>query len=152
METTGSELDDMPLQTMADTIVRHANAADEQLIQAARMLVRLRERIQRGEGDGLTWHEWARKNLKLGRSRVHELEAIGEAEDPAEALEKRRTATRERVQRCREAESRRKRALEPDRRILIEFAQEAPIDQVSRLARQAESLQRCVASDTTAAA
>ena len=152
METTGSGFDDMPLQTMADAIVQHANAADEQLIQAARMLVKLRERIERGEGGGATWHEWARKNLKLGRSRVHELEAIGEAEDPAEALEKRRTATRERVQRCREAESRRKRALEPDRRILIEFAHEAPIDQVSRLARQAESLQRCVASDTTAAA
>lgn len=120
------------LEALIQEIETRANKADDHIIAAALRLRELRQRIEGGElGENVKWMEWARKSFRnISISRLYELSAIAEAEDPRAELELQREKTREKVKRHREKMAALERAIEPERKELIAWAKIAPIDEV----------------------
>ena len=96
------------------------------------------------------WEAWAAENIKLSKSRIRELQRIGDADDPKAELERMRGRTRERVQRHREKSAERKtplrngarpadKSLEPERRQLIEWATDASLEDVRWVLREIQN-------------
>ena len=130
------------LEILAEKIARYANEADEQMIEAAKLIREARKRIKAREAGKITWKTWARENINLCDSRLRELQRIAKAEDPWKELERQRQMTRERVERHRKkkkpaalrnggASLTETAELEKDRQRLIAWAREAPIDRVT---------------------
>ncbi len=130
------------LGALAEKIAHCATQADDQTIEAARLISEARKRVEAGEAGDTTWYEWAPKNIKLSLSRLRELQRIAEAEDPQKELKRGRKKTQERVERYREKKSsaplrnggatlKVTAEMEDDRRSLIEWARSAPIDRVA---------------------
>ncbi len=130
------------LETLAEKIAQYATEADEKTLEAAMLIREARKRVDAGEAGDITWTSWARKNIKLSKSRLRELQRISEAEDPQKELERGRKKTRERVERHREkkksaalrnggASVAETAELEDDRKSLIDWARSAPLDRVA---------------------
>lgn len=121
-----------PLEELIRDIESRAEKSDEHVIAAALSMRALRLRIEAGEvGVDVKWPEWAPKNIRLKRSRLFVLDAVGRAVNPHVELARQRELERERSRKKRSRE----RALEPDRKELIAWAKSAPIEEVSLLMR-----------------
>lgn len=148
--------DNDSLEVLVRRIEEKANAADEHVIEAAKLIAQARARIGAGEeGEGVKWAEWALKNIRLSPSRLYELQTIGEAQDPAAELERLRHLNRERQKDFRDRNSKKPvvtppqteagsnsepktqhapdRKSEPERAELIAWAKSAPLDEVRRI-------------------
>ncbi len=150
---TNESVERETLDILAEKITRYANATDEKMIEAAKLVGEARKRVKAGEAGDVTWETWAREKLKLGDSRLRELQRIASAKDPQKALERQQKMTRERVERPREkkksaalrnagASLTETAELEEDRQSLIAWAREAPLNQVTDVltyARQVDS-------------
>ena len=122
-----------------------AKKSDEYIISAAVLVHEARQRVKSVEaGPGVRWGAWAVENIKLSKSRIRELERLGDADDPNAELERIRGQTRKRVQRHRVKSAERKtplrngarpadESLEPERRQLIEWATDASLEDVRRV-------------------
>ncbi len=130
------------LEILAEKITRYANEADEKTLEAAKLVGEARKRVEAGEAGEVTWETWAREKLKLGDSRLRELQRIAKAKDPQKELERQQKMTRERVERHRKkkksaalrndgASITETAELEVDRQSLIDWARSAPIDHVT---------------------
>jgi hypothetical protein len=130
------------LEVLAEKITRYATEADEKTLEAAKLVVEARKRVEAGDAGDITWYSWAAKNIKLSMSRLRELQRIGEAEDPRKELERQRKLTQVRVENHREkkksaplrnggADISETVELEDDRKSLIQWAQDAPIERVA---------------------
>jgi hypothetical protein len=137
-------LEPEPLEALAERIVSYAKEADEKTLEAAMLIREARKRVDAGEAGDVTWETWAREKLKLGDSRLRELQRIAKAKDPQKELERQREMTRERVERHREkkksaafrnagASLTETAELEAVRQSLIDWAREAPIDRVTEV-------------------
>jgi hypothetical protein len=130
------------LGTLASQINESVNALDteqrrvesvageyyDKVLHAAQLVREARAQVQAA---GLTWVAWAKANLNIGRSRLHELEAIANSENPREAVEKRRTATLKRVQASRATA---KNGLaEPERRRLLDWVKKAELEDIRQI-------------------
>ncbi len=136
------------LEIVAGKIAAMAKKSDEYVISAAILVHEARQRVKNGEaGRGVKWETWAVKNIKLSKSRIRELQRIGAADDPEAELCRNRGGTLQRVQRYREKTTERKtplrngarpadESLEPERRQLIEWATDAPLEDVRRVLRE----------------
>ena len=145
-------------------IARYANEADEKVIEAAKLIREARKRVDAGEAGKVKWKSWARENIKLGDTRLHEFQRIAKAEDPQKKIERQRKMTQRQVERHREkkkpAALRKAGAsltetaeLDADRQSLIAWAREAPIDHVTKVlsyARQVDSADANSSSDAPA--
>ena len=131
------------LETLAEKIARCATEADDQTIEAAKLIRAARSRIENGEAGEVTWYEWARKNIELSMSRLRELQRIAKADDPRKELERIREKTQERVERHREKKKSAplrngggtaKVTTKPkdDRQRLIEWTRSAPLIHVEK--------------------
>ncbi len=94
------------LEALAQEITRHSqeadvceNKADEHLLEAALLILRVRARIE--EAGDTNWTQWAKQNLKIGESRLRQLQRIAKSEDPKKALQDEREKTRDRMARLR---------------------------------------------------
>ena len=94
MCTDISEL--VTLDDLAASIIEYSNAADDQLIKAAKLMQQAKTLIEAGEGNGLSWQDWVDQNIQLKRSRVYELLRLAKAEDPGAELERLREENCER--------------------------------------------------------
>ena len=133
------------LEIVAGKINEMVKKSDEYVILAAILVHEARQRVKSGEaGPGVRWEAWAAANIKLSKSRIRELQRIGDADDPNAELERIRGRTRERVQRHREKSAEQKtplrngartadESLEPERRQLIEWATDASLEDVRRV-------------------
>lgn len=130
------------LEVLAEKITRYATEADEKTLEAAKLVVEARKRVEAGEAGDITWTSWAPKNIKLSLSRLRELQLIAEAEDPRKELERQRKLIQVRVENHREkkksaplrnggANISESAELEDDRKSLIRWAQDAPIERVA---------------------
>lgn len=128
------------------------------------MIREARKRVAAGEAGDVTWETWARENIKLGDSRLRELQRIAKAKDPRKEIERQRKMTRKRAERHREkkrpaalrnagASLTETAELEADRQSLIAWAREAPIERVTAVlfyARQVDSADTNSSSDKPA--
>jgi hypothetical protein len=139
------------LAAIAARIVKHANAADESLLHAAKELVAVKARIEGGEFGNIKWAKWSSENLSLGPTRIRELLKIGQAENDEAELKRQRDNNSERQKRHRDkkteaapASSRRspsiaeqasskKETLRNASERLVAWANEAPEDQVQKV-------------------
>lgn len=127
------------LEALAAEIEQKSKQADEHVLEAAKLIAEARRRVEAGEAGDATWYGWARENIGLSPSRLYELQSIAEAPDPATELERQRQANRERVKEHREKQKARERlAREPERKQLIDWAKEAPIEDVRWLLQKAQ--------------
>ncbi len=121
------------------------------MIEAAKLVGEARKRIDPGEAGKVTWETWARENINLGDSRLRELQRIAKAKDPQKELERQREMTRERVERHREkkksaafrnagASLTETAELEAVRQSLIDWAREAPLNQVTDVLSYAQKV------------
>jgi len=112
------------------------------MIEAAKLVGEARKRIDPGEAGKVTWETWARENINLGDSRLRELQRIAKAKDPQKELERQREMTQNRVERHRKkkksaalrnagASLTETAELEAVRQSLIDWAREAPLNQVT---------------------
>ncbi len=139
---TNETVETETLAALAVKIARYATEADEKTIEAARMIRKVRMRVEAGEAGDITWISWAPKNIKLSMSRLRELQRIAAAEDPRKELQRQRKLIQVRVENHRE----KKRSaplrnggailkvtaeMEDDRKSLIDWARSAPIDRVA---------------------
>ncbi len=141
------------LGILAEKIALYATEADQKTLEAAKLVGEARKRVDAGEASDPNWYSWAAKNIKLSQSRLRELQRIAKAEDPRKELERQRQMTRERVERHREnkksaalrnggASLKETVEIEEDRKSLIAWAREAPLDHVTDVlsyARQVDS-------------
>ena len=125
-----------PLDVVARQIEAHAKKSDESLISAAMLVREARRRIDDGEAGGITWEDWAAKNINLSPSRLRELQRIAQAVDPAAELERQRGATRRRVAAHRAKKAAKNRELEPERRELIAWAKTVNREKVRQVLHQ----------------
>ena len=152
------------LEILAEKITRYANEADEKTLEAAKLIREARKRVDAGDAGNADWETWARENIKLGDSRLRQLQRIANAKDPQKELERQQKMTRERVERHREkkksaalrnagASLTETAELEEDRQRLIAWAREAPIDRVTEVlsyTRQVDSADASSSSDEPA--
>ncbi len=152
------------LGTLAEKIASYANATDEKMIEAARLIREARTRVAAGEVGKADWETWARENINLGDSRLRQLQRISNAKDPQKELERQQKMTRERVERHRKkkksaalrnagASLTETAELEADRQSLIKWAREAPIERVTAVlsyARKVDSADTNSSSDEPA--
>lgn len=125
-----------PLDVVARQIEVRAKKADEQVIAAALLMREARRRIETGEAGDISWYAWARKNIKLSTSRLRELQRIAKADDPAKELERQRKLTQKRVEEHRTKKAAEAWKLDEERKDLIAWAKEAPIEKVRQVLRQ----------------
>lgn len=131
------------LNELANAIEAEAKSGDERLFATATLVRELKERVEAGEGgDGKTWSQWARANVNLSPSRLYQLNAIARASDPKAELERQRKIVRDRVERFRKREIGARRALERERREMIEWAKSAEFAEVQKIWRQIGRIQR----------
>ncbi len=161
---TNESVEREPLDILAEKITRYANATDEKMIEAAKLVGEARKRVEAGEVGKADWETWARENINLGDSRLRQLQRIASAKDPQKELERQQKMTRERVERHREkkksaalrnagASLTETAELEEDRQSLIAWAREAPLNQVTEVlsyARQVDSADANSRSDEPA--
>ncbi len=132
-----------PLRDIVDEIERQGKASDDRMLSAAMLMRELRSRFDAGEmGKGGSWLKWIEKEIKLSHSQLHLLDAIARAPDPRQELERQRERNRKRGKKHRAAKQAQAKSLEPERRDLIGWAREAPFEDVRRVARQVEQLDR----------
>ena len=74
------------LEALAVNIAQYATEADEQTIEAAKLIREARKRVEAGEAGEVKWYEWGRKNIKLLLPHLRELQLIAAAEDPRKQL------------------------------------------------------------------
>ena len=122
-----------PLNIVARKIEEHAKKSDEHVIAAAMLVREARHRIEKGEAGPVTWFEWAPANIHLSKSRLYELQRIAEADNPEAELERLRRLMRERAKRCREKKAEAVHEIDEERRTLIAWAKNAPINEVRRV-------------------
>ena len=161
---TNESVERETLEILAEKITRYANEADEKMIEAAKLVGEARKRIDPGEAGDVTWETWAREKLKLGDSRLRELQRIAKAKDPQKELERQREMTQNRVERHRKkkksaalrnagASLTETAELDADRQSLIAWARSAPIDRVTKVltcAQQVDSVDANSNSDEPA--
>ncbi len=139
---TNESVEREPLEILAEKITRYANATDEKMIEAAMLVGEARKRVEAGEVGKADWETWARENINLGDSRLRQLQRIASAKDPQKELERQQKMTRERVERHRKkkksaalrnagASLTETAELEAARQSLIDWAREAPLNQVT---------------------
>lgn len=138
-----SELDagtaDEPLDAVARRIEGHSRKSDDETITAAMLVREARRRVEAGEAGPATWFEWAPANIRLSRSRLYELQRIADADDPRAELERIRRMMRERAKRHRETKAEAEQKDEIERRMLKEWADAAPLDEVKGVWRSIET-------------
>ena len=134
------------LEEMARQIEVQANESDQHMIAAAMLVREARRRVEAGEAGDVTWHEWAPQNIKLSLSRLRDLQAIAATDDPAKELDRQRKLTRKRVEKHRKRKRAQAWKQDRERRDLIAWAKEAPIEQVRRLLKQAGRLPSAASS------
>ena len=102
------------------------------------MLLReARERIEGGEaGKEVRWYRWAGENIKVKRAQLYLLLRIAEAPDPRHEYIRQLRLTQRRVEKHREKKAAEERQMEPERKDLIAWAKNAPIEQVRRVCKQ----------------
>ena len=76
------------LEALAVKIAQFAMEADEQTIEAAKLVGEARERIEAGETADTNWYSWGPKNIKLSMPRMRELQRIAVAKNPQKELER----------------------------------------------------------------
>lgn len=96
------------LEALAERIVQYANDADEKVIEAALLIRKARDRVNRGDAGKITWTKWARENIKLSGTRLRELQRIAKAEDPRQELKRQRDLAQTRVAKYREKQKAKK--------------------------------------------
>ncbi|MEE9249887.1 MAG: hypothetical protein V3U93_02015 [Alphaproteobacteria bacterium] len=145
LESSSKEtLENETLGALAEKIARYATEADEKTLEAAKLVGEARKRIEAGDAGDINWYSWAKKNIKLSMSRLRELQCIAEAEDPQKELRRQRKVTQKRVERYREkkksaplrnggASVSETAELEEDRKSLIKWARDAPIERVAEM-------------------
>ena len=74
------------LATLAEKIAQVAMEADEQTIEAAKLVGEARERIEAGETADTNWYSWGPMNIKLSMPRLRELQRIAVAKNPQKEL------------------------------------------------------------------
>ncbi len=124
------------LDTVARRIEQHAEQSADQAIIAGKLILEARGRVEAGEAGKISWSGWARENIDLSSSRLRELARIAKAKDPATAAKQQRAATRKRAAAHRAAKAADTQNLDPERRDLIVWAKEAPIEQVRQMLGQ----------------
>lgn len=127
------------LTDLARRIVKHTNDADGHVISAAMLLREAHRRVEAGDAGDIKWYEWAKKNIKLSQSRLRDLLRIAEADDPANELERQRKLMRKRAEKHRGGKAEAWRQDE-ERKNLIAWTKEAPIEEVKRALRQVRGL------------
>ena len=151
---TNESVEREPLEILAKRIAQYATEADEKTLEAAKLVGEARKRVEAGDAGEVTWETWAREKLKLGDSRLRELQRIAKAKDPQKELERQREMTQKRVERHRKkkksaalrndgASLTETAELEANRQSLIAWAREAPIDRVTEVlfyARKGDSV------------
>ncbi len=85
---TNESVEREPLDILAEKITRYANATDEKMIEAAKLVGEARKRVEAGEVGKADWETWARENINLGDSRLRQLQRIASAKDPQKELER----------------------------------------------------------------
>jgi hypothetical protein len=106
----------------------------EDRIASARIVRELRERVEAGHMGEVTWYSWARKNIKLGKTRLKEHMRVANAANPRDEVKRLIELAEARAQRLDESRKRRD-SVEWERRSVINFAKKAPIEQVRILQR-----------------
>jgi hypothetical protein len=125
----------LSLLDAAAEITRLANEADDKTLLAAKKVVALKKRIERGEaGPDQKWMEWLRLNIDLSESRLYELVKIGEHSDPKWALERIRQKNREKSKKRRKANS--ESEMSEDRRLLLKVTRRLPEAEVTAKLRE----------------
>lgn len=128
----------IPLLSLAEAaaeIMRLANEAEDKTLLAAKKVVALKKRIERGEaGPNQKWMEWLRVHIDLSESRLYELVEIGEHSDPKWALERIRQKNREKSKKSRQARS--ESEMSEDRRLLIKVTRQLPEAEVTAKLRE----------------
>ena len=125
-----------PLDVVARKIEEHAKKSDEHVISAAMLMREARRCVKAGDAGDITWESWALKNINLSPSRLRDLQRIANADDPAKELERQRRLTRMRVEKCREKGAAAASTLEQERKDLIAWAKNEPIEKVRRVLKQ----------------
>ena len=136
----------VPLAVVARKIKEHAEKSDEHVFAAAMLVAAARQRVDGGEAGDTTWYAWAPKNIDLSLSRLRDLQRIAAADDPAKELERQRKLMQKRVEGHREKKAAEKRELEAERRELIAWAKNAPIEDVKQILRLTASNDNAVRS------
>lgn len=125
----------LSLLEAATEITRLANEAEDKTLLAAKKVVALKKRIERGEaGPDQRWMEWLRLNIDLSESRLYELVEIGEHSDPRWALERKRQKNREKSKNSRKARS--ESGMSPDCRLLLKVTRQLPEAEVTARLRE----------------
>ena len=125
----------LTLLEAAAEISQLANEAEDKTVLAAKKVVVLKRRIERGEaGPDQKWMEWLRIHVKLSESRLYELVQIGEHSDPKWALERIRQKNREKSKMNRKARS--ESGMSEDRRLLIKVTKQLPETEVTAKLRE----------------
>ncbi len=116
--------------------------ADVHFIEAGKQMLEAKKLVQSGAlGPEARWEVWARQNIKLSDSWRRSLMQIAKADDPAAELRRWREARREIAQRHRQRQGGSPQ-VEPERKTLIAFAREAPMDEVRDVVDYVEDLKR----------
>jgi hypothetical protein len=125
----------LSLLEAAAEIARLANEAEDKTILAAKKVVALKRRIERGEaGPDQKWMEWLRVNIDLSESRLYELVQIGQHSDPKWALERIRQKNRAKSKISRKALS--ESEMSWDRRLLLKVTRQLPEAEVTAKLRE----------------
>ena len=81
--------DNQSLPMMAEEIAAKVEESDrlagrsaELLVEAAKVVVEAKKRLDEGAVQGVGWYEWAEKHTGLKKTRLDELHSIGSAKDP----------------------------------------------------------------------
>jgi len=94
----------VPLEEIAKQVVEHDQKAGGHIIDAAKLLLEARERIDGGELGKIKWTAWCEEHINLSASRIRELLQIAKAADPVEELRRLRGMNRARAAKHREAQ------------------------------------------------
>ncbi|MEO0398437.1 MAG: hypothetical protein AAF224_03325 [Pseudomonadota bacterium] len=95
---------DDDLEQIALDIEKHENASDVELIKAAKLLHKTKQKFCDGEYTSTNWDDWSQKRLQLKATRIRELLRIGAADNPAEELMRKRRLNADRQRKHRDAQ------------------------------------------------
>lgn len=141
------------LKTLADQINKCVEAADVQIVEAAKLIRTARDHFDKDKKGQTTWEHWAREHIKLSESRLRELLRIANADDPQGELDRLRGLNKARQARHRRKNNKKTAPLrngvesegisvnlEDERHYLLDWTRSAPIEHVARVLAYAKQL------------